>query len=112
MSATLERWAKTCSYSLCRELLRAENTGSRATVTLSWGAGLPTLVLCKQQGISAFLASPPVSDDLIFGKIPIPPLFLVVKNKVMKSSEEEVFVQILKIFQALLSIVSIYFSYK
>lgn len=73
MSAMLERWAKTCSYSLCRELLRAENTGSRAIITLSWGSGLPTLVLCKQQGISAFLASPPVSDDLIFGKIPIPP---------------------------------------
>lgn len=101
MSATLERWAKTCSYSLCLELLRAENTGSRATVTPSWGSGLPILVLCKQQGISAFLASPPASDDLIVGKIPTTPLFLVVKNKVMKSSEEEVFVQILKIFQSL-----------
>lgn len=55
----------------------ADNTGSRATVTLSRGSGLPTLVLCIQQGISAFLASPPVSDDLLFGKIPIPPLFFI-----------------------------------
>lgn len=93
---------------MCRRecmLPRADNTGSRATVTLSRRSGLPTLVLCIQQGISAFLASPPVSDDLLCGKIPIPLyflfVFLVVKNKAMKSTEEEVFVQILKVFQSL-----------
>lgn len=82
---------------------------NRATVTFSWESGLPTLVLCKQQGISAFLASPPVSDDLVFfffflerflSPIYFLFLFLVVKNKAMESTEEEVFVQILKIFQS------------